>query len=1068
MRPSDEDDSTPPPRKRRRVSVSSSGSDDEFLNGDAYMKWKNKSKDARSKAAKSGRKAKAIAAANDPRPSSKNAGKTGVGVRAVRKKRIKEAIYGDSDDEDDALMEWTMPDYLQRRREVFDKRMEKLKEGGLSLPILYNDVDFSDEEPERFRSLPEKPQIPLRKDAAKYEDIELPYSAGVIPAPIAQHLRPYQVDGAAFLHEAFVYQKGVILGDDMGLGKTIQVIAFLTAAYGKTGDARDKKRMRKKKDAGKPYYRTLIICPGSLMANWEDELNRWGWWHSSIFHGSKVEKAEKLRAAEAGRIEIMITTYDTYRMAADKINMIKWDCVIADECHKIKERKAEITKAQVQVNALCRIGLTGTAIQNKYEELWTLLNWTNPGRLGPVSQWKTAVCNPLKLGQSHDASQYQLAQARKVALMLVNNLLPQFFKRRTKSLIKDQLPKKTDRVVFCPMSETQADAYQNFLESEVVQLIKNSSLPCLCDSKKKQGYCCKMYLEDGSSWKEWVFPAIMILQKISNHLATLIPQASDTAEKQSKDENMLQIAMPNEWKKLMANRDSLIHSANPEYCGKWRVLQKLLKFWHDEGGNKVLVFSHSVRLLKMLQRLFINTSYNVKYLDGSIDYEERFLTVQEFNTDPTQFVFLISTKAGGVGLNITSANKVVVVDPNWNPSYDLQAQDRAYRIGQTRDVEVFRLVSQGTLEEIVYARQIYKQQQANIGYTASSERRYFQGVQGEISQKGEIFGLSNLFAWHNEHIVLRDIVNKTNVAESRAGLRILDIEADEAAAAGVIKSDPDSDDGDSDAKNVPAIKAESDHEDAAMSQLVAEIAGDSDLPVRRTGKGKARNSKHNSFNTAAPAAHDPILAILASGGVTYTHENSEVVGPSEVESKLSAAAMAQSHSQYKERVFEATADTQTQPTPQTSPAKNVYTPSREAAAALGKNRGRAIYAEDGNVRYRYKPPQAVKERQFGMMAGYAGHVDEDGELDLEGFALRVGGWTMKERTDFLRQFYTWRKDVIEAADAAAAAEAEALEASRPAGVLYGEREVKWEPADINAEGKGAIKIEATDDEDEEL
>jgi DNA excision repair protein ERCC-6-like 2 len=1033
--------------------MSSSGDDDEFLNGDAYEKWKNKTKNARSKAAKSGRKAKAIAAANNPPPLSKSAGKTGVGVRAVRKKRIKEAIYGDSEDEDDALMEWAMPDYLQRRREVFDKRMEKLKEGGLSLPILYNDVDFSDDEPERLRNLPERPQIPLRKDAAKYEDIELPHSAGIIPAPIAQHLRPYQIDGAAFLHEAFVYQKGVILGDDMGLGKTIQVIAFLTAAYGKTGDERDKKRMRKKKDAGKPYYRTLIICPGSLMANWEDELNRWGWWHSSIFHGSKVEKAEKLRAAEAGRIEIMITTYDTYRMASEKINMIKWDCVIADECHKIKERKAEVTKALVQVNALCRIGLTGTAIQNKYEELWTLLNWTNPGKLGPVSQWKTSVCNPLKLGQSHDASQYQLKQARHIALKLVNNLLPQFFKRRTKSLIKDQLPKKTDRVVFCPMSETQADAYQNFLESEIVQLIKNSGMLCLCDSKKKQGWCCKMFLEDGSSWQQWVFPAIMILQKISNHLATLIPQASDTAEKQSKDENMLQIAMPNEWKKLMANRDSLIHSANPEYCGKWRVLQKLLKFWHDEGGNKVLVFSHSVRLLKMLQRLFINTSYNVKYLDGSIDYDERFATVQEFNTDPTQFVFLISTKAGGVGLNITSANKVVVVDPNWNPSYDLQAQDRAYRIGQTRDVEVFRLVSQGTLEEIVYARQIYKQQQANIGYTASS-------------QKGEIFGLSNLFAWHNEHIVLRDIVNKTNVAESRAGLRILDIEADEAAAADVIKHDPDSDDGESDTKKVPAIKTESDHEDAAMSQIAAEITGDNDFLSRRKGKGKARNAKSSSFTTGAAAAHDPILAILASGGVTYTHENSEVVGPSEVESKLSAAAMAQSNSQYKERVFEE-ADTQTQRTPQTTPAKNVYTPSKALAEEKGRA-SRAVYDEDGNVRYRYKPPQAVKERQFGMMAGYAGHVDEAGVLDLEGFALRVGGWTMKERTDFLRQFYAWRKECIEVAKAAAAAEAQLIERSREPGVLYGEREVKWEPADIKAEGEGATKIEATDDEEEEL
>ena len=151
-------------------------------------------------------------------------------------------------------------------------------------------------------------------------------------------------------------------------------------------------------------------------------------------------------------------------------------------------------------------------------------------------------------------------------------------------------------------------------------------------------------------------------------------------------------------------------------------MKKLLKFWHG-NGDKVLVFSHSVRLLRILQHLFTNTSYTVSYLDGSLSYEQRQEIVDTFNSDPTQFVFLISTRAGGVGLNITSPNKVVIVDPHWNPSYDLQAQDRAYRIGQTRDVEVFRLISLGTVEETVYARQVYKQQQMQVGYNASLQTR---------------------------------------------------------------------------------------------------------------------------------------------------------------------------------------------------------------------------------------------------------------------------------------------------------------------------------------------------------
>ena len=121
----------------------------------------------------------------------------------------------------------------------------------------------------------------------------------------------------------------------------------------------------------------------------------------------------------------------------------------------------------------------------------------------------------------------------------------------------------------------------------------------------------------------------------------------------------------------------------------------------------------------------------------------------------------------------------MIFDPNWNPSYDLQAQDRAYRIGQLRDVEVFRLVSAGTVEEIVYARQIYKQQQANIGYKASMERRYFKGVQNNVAQKGELFGLTNLLTFHGDDVVLRDIVNKTNVAEAKRGIEMIELNTDD-------------------------------------------------------------------------------------------------------------------------------------------------------------------------------------------------------------------------------------------------------------------------------------------------
>jgi hypothetical protein len=285
--------------------------------------------------------------------------------------------------------------------------------------------------------------------------------------------------------------------------------------------------------------------------------------------------------------------------------------------------------------------------------------------------------------------------------------------------------------------------------------------------------------------------------------------------------------------------------------------------------------------------------------------EDRQTTVDAFNSDPNQFVFLISTKAGGVGLNITSANKVVIFDPNWNPSYDLQAQDRAYRIGQQRDVEVYRLVSAGTLEEIVYARQIYKQQQANIGYNASTERRYFKGVQNAKDQKGEIFGLNNLLTFHGDDIVLRDIVNKTNVAEAKRGIDVLEVNMDD------ILNDEDN-----------LLIVENDTKgDAAMSQLAA-------LLTEGEAGSKVKKSKSKT---------DPIAAILSSAGVEYTHENSEVVGSSKVEAELSRRAEeAGNDVQYgEERLF---AESQT--------------------AETG----------DGKVKYVFHPSEEVMMRQFCTMA----------------------------------------------------------------------------------------------------
>ncbi|RKU45704.1 hypothetical protein DL546_006982 [Coniochaeta pulveracea] len=925
---------------KRKLSISESDNDEKVEwtddSEDAYARFKDRNKAKRRSVAKASVAAKKRTAAS----------KSAKGHRAVDRIKNEDELDDPTD-----LIDAEIPDYLRERRRKFDRDREVLREAGLKLPPDFADIEFSDDE--RRQRPREKPNFDASsgiKPSRPYKDVELEYSAGIIPAPIAQYLRDYQVDGAKYLHELFVYQRGGILGDDMGLGKTIQVIAFLTAAFGKSGNERDAKLMRKVRRTGHQWYpRVLIVCPGSLIENWKAELNRWGWWHVDLFHGATKE--DVLQTAKAGRLEVMITTYMTYKNHRTGINSVQWDAVVADECHVLKERLSETTKAMNEVNALCRIGLTGTAIQNRYEELWTLLNWTNPGNFGTIAEWKETISRPLTVGQSHDATLQQLSIARKTAKKLVQNLLPPFFLRRMKSLIAHQLPKKSDKVVFCPLTDLQREAYENFLEGEAISLINSASEPCPCGSGSKRGWCCFKFLDNGKPWQALVFPAMITLQKIANNLTLLVPNSTDGKEKQQSELETLQTCVPDNWKDLYQNRDSMVNLSNPEFCGKWKVLRKLLRFWHD-SGDKVLVFSHSVRLLRILQHLFHNTSYTVSYLDGSMSYEDRQKAVDDFNTDPGQFVFLISTKAGGVGLNITSANKVVIFDPHWNPSYDLQAQDRAYRIGQVRDVDVFRLISAGTIEEIVYARQIYKQQQANIGYNASTERRYFKGVQQDMNRQGEIFGLANLFTFHGDQIVLRDIVNKTNVAEARAGVSLTEVDMDKAVK--------DEDDG------LKLIKKEdADEDETGMSQLAELIT----------------KENQEDFLKAQKPKNDAIAAILAAAGVEYTHENSEVVGSSKVEAQLSKRA-------------------------ELASIANGIGMGPSQNAPLFMDEGANDFSEAGEARgfrYKFNPPPDVIKRQFCTMA------KEFGFQSATDFALVVEGWTTEQRTNCLDTFYKRRE-----------------------------------------------------------
>lgn len=952
-----------------------------------YQEWKDRKKNKRKRVAaettriRQEKKSKVAAAAAS----------SIIGRKPTAKQNQKNALtvfstdsVGEDGNSRDTFLDDPIPDYITARQ----KTLKKLHEAGLRYPPDYDGIDLTVSVKE------EKPNLPkVIKPQREKKEIRLRDSGGIIPGPIAQWLRDYQVEGVQFLHERFVKQTGAILGDDMGLGKTIQVIGFLTAAFGKNGTQSDSKCMRqiRRYGEGRWYPRILIVCPGTLMQNWEDELAKWGWWEANRYYGNAADRKGVLAAAAAGRLEIMITTYTTYRGHESEINTIDWDCVVADECHQIKNKNSEITKAMNKINALCRIGLTGTAIQNKYEELWCLLNWARPAAYGSAQEWKQSISLPLKMGQAHDATNAQLADSRSRAQDLVHKILPSVFLRRMKTLIAHQLPKKSDRIIFCQLTDTQADAYRTFLESDRCEFVRTAKEGCDCGSGKKRGWCC--YVEvpgQDEKWSNYIFPCMITLTKLSSHLGLIVPQSSETAVKQNKDLDTLQLACPETWKDLFRIRDNILNQSQREFCGKWKVLRRLLDFWHS-NGDKVLIFAHSVRLLRLLRGLFDidGTKYNFSYLDGSMKYEDRSKAVADFNSDPTQFVFLISTKAGGVGLNIVSANKVVVMDPHWNPAYDLQAQDRAYRIGQTRDVEVFRLICSGTIEEIIYARQIYKQQQANIGYNASEERRYFKGVMDLSGKKGELFGLENLFTFQEDSLLLRDIMHKTNIAESKAGINAVEFHFDETQI--------DSEDEDILSNKALGI-ADDDINLGEMKKLVDSFDS--------TDSTKSKGRKANSTKRAGP---DPINAILAKAGVQYTHENSEVIGRSEIEARLGKQAMELRNDVdlSGKRVFQGS---QSQPQSQHIPHMHPFSRQEEKAEYSSEDdsddeirlTSSAVKGEF-KIDYRYRPGEHIRKRQFCSMAESMGFDDP-----VE-FALLVESSTQEERRKMLERFYRGRR-----------------------------------------------------------
>ncbi|KAM7391442.1 hypothetical protein PAMP_022131 [Pampus punctatissimus] len=471
-----------------------------------------------------------------------------------------------------------------------------------------------------------------------------------VPYTINRYLRDYQREGIRFIYNNYIHSRGCILGDDMGLGKTVQVIGFLAAVLHKTGTWEDIENNKPQflqsqipSKQRKPNKVFLIVAPLSVLYNWKDELDTWGHFHCVVVHG--LRKEEELAHIKKGRTEIALTTYETLRLCLDQFNNIDWSAVVVDEAHKIKNPNSQITQAMKDLKCQIRVGLTGTILQNNLEELWCVMDWAIPGCLGSLGHFKKKFSDPIEHGQRHNATKRALATGRKTVRALARKISHRFL-RRTKSLIKEQLPKKDDRVVYCSLTDFQHTVYQTVLDTEDVTLLLRSSEKCDCQSGHTRRICCYKTNSEGVQMKELYFSYLAILRKVANH-AALLQSTAGTSKKQvfQKFPDFVQRCKDEAFEAL----------SDPMYSGKMKLLDVLESYCMAEG----------------------------------LDYS------------------------------------------------------RAYRIGQCRDVTVLRLISLGTVEEVIYLRQIYKQQLQCSVVGNESARRYFEAVQGV--HKGELFGIKNLF-----------------------------------------------------------------------------------------------------------------------------------------------------------------------------------------------------------------------------------------------------------------------------------------------------------------------------------
>lgn len=501
----------------------------------------------------------------------------------------------------------------------------------------------------------------------------------VIDPKLAKILRPHQREGMRFLYRCTsglvdARAKGCIMADEMGLGKTLQCLTLMWTLL--------KQGPRGKKTIDK----CIVVCPSSLVRNWANEIDKWlglGALNSLAIDG-KSQKGSSIGEAIQNWADahgngivspVLIISYETLRRNVDKLSNCQIGLILADEGHRLKNGESLTFTALNSLNCERRVILSGTPIQNDLSEYFSLLNFANPGLLGNRAEFRKNYELHILRGRDSLATDKEKEKGD-AKLKELTELVQKFIIRRTNDILSKYLPVKYEYVIFCGLSDMQKQLYHHFITSpDIKKLLRG------LDSQPLK--------------------AIGLLKKLCNHPNLLtLPEDIEGSEKYIPDD------YKDDRNNMGRNRE-----IQTWHSGKFQMLERFLYKIDRETDDKIVIISNYTQTLDLVEKLCRQHKFGSLRLDGTMNINKRQKLVDRFNNpDGKEFVFLLSSKAGGCGINLIGANRLVLMDPDWNPASDQQALARVWRDGQKKNCFIYRFISTGTIEEKIFQRQSAKLQ----------------------------------------------------------------------------------------------------------------------------------------------------------------------------------------------------------------------------------------------------------------------------------------------------------------------------------------------------------------------